>query len=263
MGDPRKIRGKYQGPRHPWNKERIETERTLLYTYGLQNKKELWKVESKLKRFKDITKTLTAQTSKQSEKELEQLFARLRRLGVIKADSTADDVLGLRLESLLGRRLQTLVHKHDLARSAKQARQFITHGHIMVGESKVTVPGYLVSVQEESRISIVPKSALASPDHPERFRPTPQAGAEEKGAAKSKEAKAQEEAPTAKTAKPKGGKKKEEDIKADATGAEEIEAAVEEAEADAMAQDHEQEVAEKAADDAKDAKGEKKEGDAQ
>ena len=29
MGDPRKIRKKYQGPSHPWEKQRIDDERVL------------------------------------------------------------------------------------------------------------------------------------------------------------------------------------------------------------------------------------------
>jgi len=247
MGDPRRIRKKYQGPRHPWNKERIEEEKALMRTYGLVNKKELWKAQSKLKNFKDITKKLIAQTSKQSEKERTQLFKRLQSLGLIGTDATADDVLGLRTEQLLDRRLQTLVYKHQLARSIKQARQFITHGHIMVGNRKVTVPGYLVPVSEESLITFTPQSKLSNPDHPERIQPE-QASKEE---VKSEKARAQEEAPVTKTKEtPEEEKPLEEQIEDETSNAQEVKEAVEEAEADNIAADHEEEVKKEAAEEA-------------
>ncbi len=169
MGDPRRIRKKYQGPRHPWNKERIEEEKQLLREYGLSNKKELWKVQSKLTNFKDNIKRLIPLSSEQSVREREQIFSRLRRLGLLGASASADDVLGLSVRSLLDRRLQTVVFKKGLARSIKQARQFIVHGHIVVGDRKITSPGYLVPVAEESLIDFRPSSSLAQEDHPERF----------------------------------------------------------------------------------------------
>ena len=107
MGDPRKTRAKYEGPRHPWNKERLEKENKLTYDYGLTNKKELWKAESKLKTYKDNVKKLIAQTGPQAEKELSQLFGKLKNYGIVGNDATADDVLGLQTEQLLDRRLQT------------------------------------------------------------------------------------------------------------------------------------------------------------
>ena len=162
MGDPRKIRSKYHGPRHPWNKDRIEQERLLVREYGLGNKKELWKAQSKLKNFKDLTKRLIAQRTEQAEKEKTELFAKMSRYGLLDAQGTADTVLGLGTEKLLDRRLQTIVHKQGHARSVRQARQFITHGHIMVGKNKVTVPGYLVSLAEQTQISFLPTSTLAS-----------------------------------------------------------------------------------------------------
>lgn len=259
MGDPRKIRGKFQGPRHPWNKERIDSEKVLLYNYGLVNKRELWKVESKLKNFKDLTKHLVAQTTEQSEKEKNALFGRLKKLGIMKNDATADDVLGLGTEQLLDRRLQTIVYKQDLARSIKQARQFITHGHIIVGKNKVTIPGYIVSLSEESQISFVGKSSLANPDHPERVPKQQLTGANESNVAKSAEAKAKEEAPVTKTVESdqnaeNNEKTIEEKIEEETTEAKEVKEAVEETEADKVAEDKEAEVKEEAAKEEKEKK---------
>jgi small subunit ribosomal protein S4 len=57
-----------------------------------------------------------------------------------------------------------------LSRSPKQARQFVTHGHIMVAGKKVTIPGYQVSRAEESQISYAAHSPMANEVHPERAR---------------------------------------------------------------------------------------------
>ena len=95
---------------------------------------------------------------------------KIRSLGLIGENATIDDVLGLEVRSILDRRLQTIVYKKGLARSIKQARQFITHGHIMVNGKVITSPGYLVKIDEEQFIEFKPTSPLARIDHPERIR---------------------------------------------------------------------------------------------
>ena len=42
MGDPKRLRRKYEPPRRPWEKIRIDEEKTLMEEYGLKNKKEVW-----------------------------------------------------------------------------------------------------------------------------------------------------------------------------------------------------------------------------
>lgn len=249
MGDPRKIRSKYQGPRHPWNKERIEHERELSRTYGLTNKKELWKAESKLKTFKDNAKQLIARTDAQSEKELKQLYKKLQSLKLAGQDVSADEVLGLQTAQLLERRLQTLVFKKELARSIKQARQFITHGHIFVDGKKMTVPGYLVLGNEESRIEFNNNSSLFSADHPERaIQKVAVPGKKEEG--KTAKEKAEETLPVTATEETKEEEKPiEQKIEEETDNAAEVAEAVSEAEADTIAADHEEAV-NKAAQDA-------------
>ncbi len=58
MGDPRKRRKTYETPKHPWNKDRIVSERALLTEFGLKNKKELWKMQARLSNFKRQAKAL-------------------------------------------------------------------------------------------------------------------------------------------------------------------------------------------------------------
>lgn len=152
MGHPKKQRKKYTTPLHPWEKDRMDAEDKLCRQYGLTSKREIWKMESFLRNYRRQARRLLAASGPQAEIESKQLLERLRRLGLIAEGGTLDDVLGLTIEHVLGRRLQTLVYKKGLARSPHQARQFISHGHIAVGERRVTVPSYLVSVAEEGLI---------------------------------------------------------------------------------------------------------------
>jgi len=155
MGDPKKQRKKYDTPSHPWEKERIDTEKTLTKTYGLANKKEIWRVNSLLSSFKAQAKKCAAGTTEQLQKERAQLLQRLQKLGLLTKESPLEDVLGFNTEDLLKRRLQTLVFEKKLASSISQSRQFIVHGHITVDAKKVTVPSYLVKKEEENKIGVL------------------------------------------------------------------------------------------------------------
>ncbi len=174
MGDPRRFKNKYSRPAHPWQLARIEEEHVVVREYGFRAKRELWKVESKLKSFASQAKRLTALRTTQAKLETKQLLDRLNRLGLLPVSATLDDVLGLTLKNLLDRRLQTLVFKKGLARTPLQARQFIVHEHVLVGKKQVCSPNYLVPVADEAQISIIATSTLANPEHPERaFKPKP------------------------------------------------------------------------------------------
>lgn len=171
MGDNKKLRKQYKTPTHPWNKTRILAEAELSKEYGLKNKKEIMRTEFLLSKFKSQAKQLITRTDKQAEVELEQLKQHLFKLGLASGDVQIDNVLDLSVKDLMERRLQTQVVRKGLARSMRQARQFITHGHIMVGSNKLSVPGHLVTVDQEVAIAFSPSSDLASPEHPERKSP--------------------------------------------------------------------------------------------
>lgn len=168
MGDPRKPKKKYSKPSHPWQKARIEEEKALAKEYGFKNKKEIWKMNSIMNKYKEQSKKLIALSGPQAEAEKKQLIKKLFSLGIIPETSKIDDALALTLKDLLERRLQTRVYRQNLARSAVQARQFITHNHIMVGNNIITSPSYLVKKTEESLIRFVPSSSLSDPEHAER-----------------------------------------------------------------------------------------------
>lgn len=169
MGDPKRQRKKYETPSHPWIKERLERERVLMKKYALKNKKELWRHETQLKEFRRRARRLLAARGKQAEVERIQLLRRLNRLGLLPADAVLDDVLSLTVEDVLDRRLQTIVFKKGLARTIRQARQLVVHGHIEVNGQIIRSPGYLVLKEEEGTITYSKTSPFAKESHPERM----------------------------------------------------------------------------------------------
>ncbi len=170
MGDPRKIRAKYSGPSHPWQRKRIEDEKKILNSFGLKNKKEIWKIQSMLRSFKAQAKLLIARTDAQSKKEEEALLAKLYTIGMIEQGSNMDVILELSLDDILKRRLQSIVYNQRLAQTMRQARQFIVHGHITVNGTLIDVPSYIVKRGEENAIRFHETSTLKDPEHPERVK---------------------------------------------------------------------------------------------
>ncbi len=163
-----KLRKKYMGPEHLWQMKRIKEESQLRKKYGYKNKKEIWKVQSTLRNFRAQARRLIPLKDKQAELEKQQLISKLAALGIIKEDSHIEDILALDIRDLLERRLQTILLKKKMVNSIKQARQFITHGHIKIGENKITSPSYLVRISEESQIGFSENSSIFSEMHPER-----------------------------------------------------------------------------------------------
>jgi small subunit ribosomal protein S4 len=144
-------------------------ERKLLAKYGLKNKRELWKAQSILRRFRGQARELQARlraAEPQAERETALLLARLTRLGVLSAGSpTIDDVLALTTEDVLQRRFEWIVFSRGLAPTPLAARKWIVHGHLSIGDHRVTRPGYLVPSASEGSIFYTPTSPIASEDH--------------------------------------------------------------------------------------------------
>jgi small subunit ribosomal protein S4 len=155
MGDPRRIKKKYRKPKHPWRADRIEAEKRILREYGLKNKKEIWRAETILRNYRRQARRLLALHTEQARREEKELLKSLARLGLLKKKATLDDVLALKVNDLLDRRLQTVVYKKGLANTPKHARQLIVHGHVTVKGGKVTAPSYLVRAEEEDSIKVV------------------------------------------------------------------------------------------------------------
>jgi len=168
MGDPKKPKKKFHRPPHPWQKARIEEEAPLIEEYGLKNKKELWKITSKVSHFKEQAKTLIARRGPQAEVEKQAFTNKLGKMGLLKEGAPMDDILDMSVKDLLERRLQTILMRKGLAKTAKQARQFIVHRHVVVKGQKMNIPSYLVAAGEEQTITFDERSNLADPEHPER-----------------------------------------------------------------------------------------------
>ena len=88
------------------------------------------------------------------------LLKSLARIGLVSDNATLDDVLNLKPTDLLARRLQTIVSKKFGFKSPYQARQAVIHGHIMIGDRKVDIPSYTVTVAEEDSVQFSPESKI-------------------------------------------------------------------------------------------------------
>ena len=169
MGDPKFPSKHYNTPSHPWQKVRIEEERTLIHQYVLKNKKEIWRANTKIRSMRRQARKLTASSGdEQAQKEKGLLLSKLNRIGLLEQDSGLEDVLRMTAENILDRRLQTQVYLQGLASTAKQSRQLIIHGHISVDGAVTRVPGMIVTRLQEKNISYAPSSALNSDLHPVR-----------------------------------------------------------------------------------------------
>lgn len=95
-------------------------------------------------------------SEKQKVKEMyglrEKQFKRFFGIAI----KSREGVPGENLLSLLERRLDNTVYRLKLATTRTQARQMITHGHVLVNGRKVYSPSFLVAVNNE--VSLDPKT---------------------------------------------------------------------------------------------------------
>lgn len=147
----KRQRKKYQTPTKPWDKARLDIEKNILKDFGLKSKREIWKTQAMLRKYRGLARGLVA---KQDETKQKVLMDRLMRFGLVSKDATLDTILGLAIEDFLNRRLQTVLHKKGMANTPKQARQFITHGQVMIDNRRIIYPSYMVPVEEEDKIIV-------------------------------------------------------------------------------------------------------------
>ena len=161
MGHPRKARKKYDTPPHPWNAERIKSENKLMAKYGLKNKKEIWKADTLVRNYSRQARYLLGVSEDQVKTEIDELLGHLKRTGILDESAPLESILDLTVEDILRRRLQTVVHQKGLARTAKEARMFVVHGHIALDGKKVNSPSYVVKKGEEDLVGFYPTSPVA------------------------------------------------------------------------------------------------------
>jgi len=145
---------KFNRPKHLFDSERIKEENAIVTKYGLKNKKEIWKAKAKLDSIRKQAKRII-----NDDEEKQKIFiSKLNKLGY-KVE-TPTDVLALTEEDVLNRRLQTIVFSKGIATKPKQARQFITHKHILVNGEIVNIPSYHVNVEDEKDIKLKEKKKI-------------------------------------------------------------------------------------------------------
>lgn len=150
----------WRKPKRPLNYDLLSEELYVLGTYGLKNKRELWKAHTELSRIRNQARSLLALTQEVRSNKEPILMRSLTRIGLVKEDSTLDDVLNLKVTDLLSRRLQTVIQKKANIKSPYLARQAVVHGHVMIGERTINIPSYTVTVEEENRVSLSPEVDL-------------------------------------------------------------------------------------------------------
>jgi len=142
----------YSRPKRPFDKERIDEEAKIKSKFGLKNKKEIWMADARVKSMREKAKKLIGA----EKEEQEALFLRLKKIGInVEAIS---DILSLTKEDYLARRLQSIVHIQRLATTAKGARQLIVHKKVLVNGRVVDSPSYIVSVENQNKITIKAKA---------------------------------------------------------------------------------------------------------
>ena len=201
MGDTKNFRRVWKKPKRPLNFDLKMEELKILGTFGLKTKRELWKARTELSRVRNQARSLLALRQEVRDTEEPILLQSLSKVGYVQSDATLDDVLNLELSDLFSRRLQTVVQKKFYFKTPYQARQAVSHGHILIGDRIVNIPSYIVRVDEESKIKLTsesifneilskPESDLGSPETENLEIPT-EAPAEEVKAEAPAEVKAE------------------------------------------------------------------------
>ena len=126
MGDPRKLRNKYSGPKRLWDEERITHDKELRSEFGLKNSGEIWKATDELRKYRREARRLLSLTEEERARDMEKILTKLARSGIMK-EGNLEDILTLSVRGVLERRLQTIVMRKGLARTMRQSRQLITH----------------------------------------------------------------------------------------------------------------------------------------
>jgi small subunit ribosomal protein S4 len=171
MGDPKRPKNTFKKPRRPWSSDQLTQELQIVGTYGLRNKRELWKAQTELSRIRKQARALLALPHEVRHGKETELLKSLNRQGLVSDGATLDDVLNLKIEDLLERRLQSVIVRKKFVKTPYQARQAVVHGHIMINDRIVSIPSYIVRREEEGGVAV-------RSDSPYARMPPPQESAE-------------------------------------------------------------------------------------
>jgi len=142
---------KYSKPKRPFDKKRIEEEEKLKKDFGLKNKREIWKADSKITSMREKAKKMISA----NPEEQQAFLNKIKKIGINV--NSLSEVLSLNKKDYLGRRLQTILLNKKLAKTAKSARQLITHKKVLINNKVVNMPSYIVPVELEEKITLKQK----------------------------------------------------------------------------------------------------------
>ena len=150
-------------PRVPFEKERLDSELLLIGKYGLKNKREVWRTQYLLARIRKAARELLTlePTDPRRQFEGQALIDRMMRIGVLsKGEKQLDYVLSLTTQKFLDRRLQTIVHSNQFAKSIHQARVLIFQKKIALNKGTrnqiINIPSFVVRKENENKILRIP-----------------------------------------------------------------------------------------------------------
>jgi len=83
---------------------------------------------------------------------LERQFRRYYKLASRRKTATGEALL-----EILETRLDNVIYRLNLARTRQQARQLVSHGHVLVNDKKVTIPSFNVKIKDV--VSLTPKAS--------------------------------------------------------------------------------------------------------